>query len=232
MKKFFLILSALIMIVSAVSCKKEEASGEKNQSNVAVEESRKTDYTIITMDDLKAINGDNLEIEYYSDGRIKSIDGEIAYFPVTDKDKAYEAFMGIAELLGIDNTEDFVYDETASHENPNGLNVYYFKQYYKDIQIYGAYVQITVNPQHTDLTSTYSSYIPNPDIDIEPEISEEEAIKRAESEYNATVAGSPKIVIYNSVLAWDMDLLGSDTHRIIMSADNGTILYEENTIID
>lgn len=221
MKKFFLILSALIMIVSMVSCKKEESSD--NESD--------TDYTIITMDDLKAINGDNLEIEY-DFGRIETIDGEIAYFPVTDKDKAYEAFMGIAELLGIENTEDFVYNETASHENPNGLNDYYFQQYYKGIKIYGAYVQIIVNPQHTELTSTYSSYIPNLDIDTEPKISEEEAIKRAESKYNATVSGNPELVISDRVLAWDMDLSGSDTYRIIMRADNGTILYEEETIID
>ncbi|MDE6092310.1 MAG: hypothetical protein K2G14_04360, partial [Ruminococcus sp.] len=99
MKKFFLILSSLIMIVSVVSCKKEEFSDYESD----------TDYTIITMDDLKAINGDNLEIEY-DFGRIETIDGEIAYFPVTDKDKAYEAFMGIAELLDIENTEDFVYN--------------------------------------------------------------------------------------------------------------------------
>ncbi|MDE6780437.1 MAG: hypothetical protein K2J40_03135 [Ruminococcus sp.] len=221
MKKFFLILSALIMIVSVVSCKKEEYSVSEPD----------TDYTIITMDDLKAINGDNLEIEY-DFGRIETIDGEIAYFPVTDKDKAYEAFMGIAELLGIENTEDFVYNETASHENPNGLNDYYFQQYYKGIKIYGAYVQIIVNPQHTEWTSTYSSYIPNLDIDTEPKISEEEAIKRAESKYNTTVSGNPELVISDRVLAWDMDLSGSDTYRIIMRADNGTILYEEETIID
>ncbi len=221
MKKFFLILSALVMIVSVVSCKKEESSD--NESD--------TDYTIITMDDLKAINGDNLEIEY-DFGRIEYIDGEIAYFPVTDKDKAYEAFMGIAELLGIENTEDFVYNENASHENPNGLNVYYFQQYYKGINIYGAYVHITVSPQHTEWTLTYSGYIPNLDIDTEPQISEEEAIERAESKYNTTVRGNPKLVISDKKLAWDMELSDSETYRIIMRADNGEVIYEDKMIID
>ncbi len=210
------------MVVSVVSCKKDKS----------VEERKDTDYTIITMEDLEKINGDNLEIKYSSDGRIDSIDGELAYFSITDKDKAYKAFMGIAELLDIENTEDFVYDETASHENPNGLNVYYFQQYYKGIKIYGAYVQITVNPQHTEWTSTYSNYIPNLDIDTEPKISREEAVKLAEEKYDTEVYGEPELVIFEGNLAWDMDLSDSETTRIIMQADNGTILYEEEIIVD
>ncbi len=221
MKKFLLILSALIMIVSVVSCKKDKF----------VEEKKNTDYTIITMEDLEKINSDNLEIKYNSDGRIDSIDGEFAYFPITDKDKAYEAFMGIADFMHI-NPEDFVYDETASHENPNGLNVYYFQQYYKGIKIYGAYIQITVNPKHTERTYLQSTYIPDFDIDTEPKISEKEAMKRAEEKYNAEVEGKPELVIYEGNLAWDMDLSDSETTRIIMQADNGTILYEEEMIID
>ncbi len=221
MKKFLLILSVLIMVVSVVSCKKDKS----------VEEKKDTDYTIITMEDLEKINGDNLEIKYNSNGRIDSIDGEFAYFPITDKDKAYEAFMGIVDFMHI-NPEDFVYDETASHENPNGLNVYYFQQYYKGIKIYGAYIQITVNPKHTERTYLQSTYIPNLDIDTEPKISSEEAVKLAEEKYDTEVYSESELVIFEGNLAWDMDLSDSETSRIIMQADNGTILYEEEMIID
>jgi len=221
MKKFLLILSALIIVISVVSCKKDKS----------VKEKKDIDYTIITMEDLEKINGDNLEIKYNSDGRIDSIDGEFAYFPITDKDKAYEAFMGIADFMNI-NPEDFVYDETASNENPNGLNNYYFAQYYKGIEVYGARVRICVNPQHTERTYLQSTYIPNIDIDTEPKISQKDAVKRAEEKYDMEVKGKPKLVIYEKNLAWDMNLSDSETTRIIMCADNGTILYEEEIIID
>lgn len=222
MKKFFLILSVFIMVVSVVSCKKEKSSD--NESDI--------EYTKITMEDLKSINGDDLEIEYKSDGLIKYIGGEFAYFPVTDKDKAYEAFMGISELIGIENAEDFVYDENASYENPNVLNHYYFSQYYEGIKIHGAFVRISVNPQQTDCIHLDSTYEPNLDIDTNPKISEKEAIKRAEEKYGAEVKENPELVIRKKKLAWDMDLLGSETERIIMRADNGEIIYEDKEIID
>lgn len=222
MKKLLLILSVLTMVISVASCRKDKF----------VEEKRNTDYTIITMDDLKSINGDNLEIKYNADGKIEYINGEFAYFPVINKNKAYEAFMGVAELLGIENTEDFVYDENASHENPKGLNHYYFAQYYEGIKVYGAYVRISVNPRHTDWIHLDSTYEPNLNIDTKPEISENEAIKRAEERYNAEVKGEPKLVISDKKLAWDMELSGSETNRIIMRADNGEVIHEDKEIID
>lgn len=221
LKKVIILLSAVIL-TALTGCAKAEPNSESSLP----------DYTVITVDDLKSINGDDLEIEYNSDGKIKNIDGEFAYFPITDKDKAYEAFLGVAELLGIENTEDFVYDENASNENPKGMNYYYFAQYYKGIRVYYGFVSICVNPQHTEWTWLYSGYEPNLNIDTEPKISEKDAIERAESKYNATVKGKPELVISDKTLAWDMDLSGSDTYRIIMRADNGGILYEDNTIID
>lgn len=221
MKKSIIVLSA-VLLTALTGCAKAEPSSESSLP----------DYTVITMEDLKAINGDDLEIEYNSYGKIESIEGEFAYFPITDKDKAYEAFLGVAELLGIENTDELVYDENASNEKPNGLNVYYFFQYHNGIRVYGAFVRIIVNPEHTDLVDLYNGYEPNLNIDTEPKISEKEAIERAESKYNAKVVGEPRLVISEKALAWEMDLSGSDTYRIIMRADNGAILNEENTIID
>lgn len=189
------------------------------------------EYRTITMDDLKTINGDNLEIEY-NGNRIAGIDGEFAYFPVTDRYKAYEAFMGVTELLGIENTEDFVYDENASHETPGGLNTYLFSQYHNEIKVLGANVRIIVNPEHTERVSIYSTYEPNLDIITEPKISKKEAIKRAESEYNAEVYGKPELVIYNRELAWDIDLSTSEICNVIMNAHDGKILCTETEIID
>lgn len=189
------------------------------------------EYRTITIDDLNSLNGNELEIEHNGE-RITSIDGEFAYFPITDKDKAYEAFLGVSKLLGIENTEDFVYDEIASHENPQGLNAYYFSQYHNKIKVLGANVRIIVNPEHTERVGLYSTYEPNLDIVTEPKISRKEAIERVETEYDTKVYGEPELVIYNRELAWDIDLSTSSTCRVIMQADNGEILHEDNEIID
>ncbi|MCM1132803.1 MAG: hypothetical protein NC340_04960 [Ruminococcus flavefaciens] len=223
------IILALSLCAMLCGCA-ESAEPVESESVMSVPE-----YRTITIDDLTELNGNNLKIEYNSDGRIGMIDGEFAYFPVTDRYTAYEAFLGIAEFLDIANAEtDFRFDESASRENTEGIvtDLYQFSQYYEGIKVLGANVRIIVNREHTERIDIHSSYEPDLNLDTEPKIARDDAVKIVADNYNSDVYGEPELVIYEKKLAWDMSLTASDVSRVIINANNGTVLYKEEEIVD
>ena len=78
-------------------------------------------------------------------------------------------------------------------------------------------------------------YIPDIDISVEPELSAEDAAKKAEKKYNAKNREDPKLLVYyidkKVKLVWDVKLRRSDyPDEVFVDAFNGDIVAEDGPV--
>lgn len=220
MKKRYIVIAAAVLSLGIAVC---GCSLESSDENV----------TLISMSDLEALNGGKMpEIQYYYDSdRISLVYGKVSDTKVNNKDDALYVFKELSGLLNISDAES---DLRFSVRNPNkGGGIYVFDQYYKDVPTNGSIALSVDSVGNT--TRLLNRYIPDIDISVEPELSAEDAAKKAENRYSAKSCEDPKLLVYyidkKVKLVWDVKLRRSDyPDEVFVDAFNGDIVAEDGPI--
>jgi len=222
MKKRYIVMAAAVLsaVITVCGCSLESAD-------------EKEIVTTLSMSDLETLNGGKMpEIQYYYDSdRISLVYGKVSDTKVNNKDDALYVFKELSGLLNISDAES---DLRFSVKNPNkGGGIYVFDQYYKDIPTNGS-ISLSVDSEG-NTTRLLNRYIPDIDISVEPELSAEDAAKKAEKKYNAKNREDPKLLVYyidkKVKLVWDVKLRRSDyPDEVFVDAFNGDIVAEDGPI--
>lgn len=126
-------------------------------------------------------------------GTTKFIDGTFTELKVNNENDAYKALETLKDELKFQNVqEEFVIE---SKETSEEITYYRFQQKYKDINVYGMNLIISVNKDGNVLGMS-GYYIPNIDIDINNKKTEEElqTIIKNDLGENAKIYSSEKLV--------------------------------------
>lgn len=140
----------------------------------------------------------------------------------------------LKEVLGIDNTEnDLILTRIKEFSD---LTQVRFQQQYKGLSVYTG--EYTVNIKHNKISILYGSIFNGIDIDVNPKISAEEAIKIVSDILNCSIdiLSQPELMIYPTKeefkLAWKVfsnDFIKYPYHLFI-SAIDGKLLEKKSTI--
>lgn len=165
-------------------------------------------------------------------GRTKYIGGNFTDVNVKDESSAYEALNSIKSVLKFNNVkEEFT---TESIDTSKDITYYRFHQKYKEVEVYGTNLIISVD-KYGNVLSMNGYYIPDIKTDVNPSVSKENAEQTVKNDLNnndATIAES-NLYIYNQgnkqKLTYIIDAASNNqlVEYVIDANDNSIILKTE-----
>ena len=162
-------------------------------------------------------------------GRTKYIGGKFTDVNVKDESSAYEALNSLKDVLKFNNVkEEFT---TESIDTSKDITYYRFHQKYKEVEVYGTNLIISVD-KYGNVLSMNGYYIPNININTNPSKSKEEAEEIAKNKIggeNISVVSTYKYIyeisnniklVYNVTVHNDNKII-----QCMIDANSGEILY-------
>lgn len=193
-----------------------------------------TDNTVYDLEVLNLNEYYPLEIDYNDYHNLKSLSGVYSdYLVETGQDALYSLY-SVKTLIGIDNPAQEL--RFIKSNRSNSGSTYSFKQYYKNLNVYGRSVTVSVGNDFI-VTSLNSSYIDTDildTIDTTPVIDEVDVQNIIHSSYGEDVnAVLTELIIYidtsnTPILAYVSTTSNNET--IIIDANTCEILYYDDNI--
>ena len=205
------------------------------------------DYSLEQLDEMNSGNKERYEVEMNDMGYIVRMLGTYSDVKVDSWETALASLYNIRSLLGIRD----VFEELQ----PDGVTEdfsswdYFFRQYYKGVEVWGCGVSVSHNMDGDSRADSVSSgYFPVPeDMDVQPQITVEEAEKRAEQAgygkcfpydeedgekdyddrklYIVNDEGKCRLVWYITTTRDPDDIFA--TYEVVVDAKTGEVVYGE-----
>lgn len=237
-KKLFIVLLLIILIagvatIFSLSLNKDE----DNPSN-----SKKSKITIKTLDYNELQEMEDVEIYLDEDKDYKDIflTGDFSNNIVKDEKDALQELNEVKDLLGISNVDKEF--KTNIPTEVREYKYYRMQQYYEDILVDGMQLIVSTDKEG-NIESITGNYLKIDDLEIEPEIKEDELEEIIEEKYGENTKVESKDLIIeeidrNIVLTWRCFVSGGlkgleeDAYYIHLDANNGSILNEEDVLVE
>ena len=207
------------------------------------------DYSLEQLDEMNSGNKYYGGVEMNEFGYVDDITGFYSDVKVDSWETALATLCNVKSLLGIrDVFEELQPDGVAEWTEPSSRD-YSFQQYYKGVEVWGCGVSVSHNMDGDSRADSVSSgYFPVPeDMDVQPQITVEEAEKRAEQAgygkcfpydeedgekdyddrklYIVNDEGKCRLVWYITTTRDPDDIFA--TYEVVVDAKTGEVVYGE-----